>query len=146
MKTRPFFIATSVIELGAGLGLMVAPSKLAEVLLGVSLDMPGGLVVARVAGAALLSLTVACWLARNDAQSRAAKGLISAMLLYNLGTASVLIYAGAGLGLSGIGLWPAVVLHGAMAVWCVACLQNKLINVSGKAVDANQSNIERTQR
>ena len=33
-------------------------------------------------------------------------------------------YAGLGLGLSGIGLWPAVALHSTLAVWCVACLKN----------------------
>jgi len=77
----------------------------------------------RVAGAALLALGVACWLARGDTQSRAARGLVAAMLLYNVATVAVLAFVGIGFGLQGAALWPAVVLHAVMAVWCVACLR-----------------------
>jgi hypothetical protein len=92
--------------------------------------VPAALVVARVTGAALLSIGVSCWLARNDQQSTAATGLIAALLLYNIAAVAVLVYAGMGLGLSGIGLWPAVVLHVALAVWCIASLRNKRLNPS----------------
>jgi len=94
------------------------------------------LVIGRVAGAALLSLGVACWLARNDETRRAAIGMVTAMLLYNVAAVAVLAYAGIGAGLSGIGLWPAVLLHAALAVWCLACLRTKRVN---------QSITERTQ-
>ena len=124
MTVRNLLIVTAVIEAGAGVGMVIVPSALTTLLVGSSLDSPGALIVARVAGAALLALGVACWLARHDGQSRAARGLVSAMLVYNLGTASVLAYAGIGLRLSGVGIWPAVVLHAAMAVWCIACLRN----------------------
>lgn len=120
MKTRLLLIVTAVLEVGIGLALLVSPALTASILIGAPFDTPADSVVGRVGGAALLSLGVACWQARNDEHARAATGLIISMLLYNVAAAGVLTYAGVGLRLFGIGLWPAVVLHAVMAAWCLA--------------------------
>lgn len=125
MKTKPLFIATTVIEAGAGLALIVSPALAASILIGVPFDTPADSVVGRVAGAALLALALACWRARTDELSQARSGIVSGMLLYNAVAVLVLADAGIVLHLSGIGLWPAVVLHAAMAVWCLVCLIKK---------------------
>ena len=114
----------AVIEAGVGLALAILPSATVSMLHGAILDTSGGSVVSRVGGAALFSLGVACWLARHHEQSRAARGLVTAMLFYNMAAVAVLVYAGVGLGLSGIGLWPAVLLHAVLVVWCLACLRS----------------------
>jgi hypothetical protein len=114
-----------VFEVGVGLAMVVLPSLLATLLLGSPLDTPVALTFARVAGVALVALGIACWLARHDGQSRAARGLLGAMVVYNAGVFMVLSYAGVASGLSGIGLWPVVVVHAAMTVWCVMGLLNK---------------------
>lgn len=119
---KNLFTATAVIEAGGGFVMVALPSPPATLLLGSSLDSPVGLTVARVFGVALLALGAACWLARHDGQSRAARGLAGAMLFYNAAILTVLVYAGIGLGLSGIGFWPVVLVHAAMAVWCVTSL------------------------
>lgn len=122
MNRRTLLIATAAIEIGAGLALIMMPSTAAAILLGAPLDTSTGVAVGRLAGAALLSLALACWLARDDGESLAANGLVTAMLVYNCGAVAVLAYAGAGRGLSSVVLWMAVVVHVAMAAWCGACL------------------------
>jgi len=111
--------ATAVIEAGAGLALLVLPATL---LFGPSLDSPAGWAVVHVAGAALLAIGVACWLARGDALSRAARGLVVGLVIYNAGTVAALAYAGVAMGLASGGLWPAALLHAVMLAWCVASL------------------------
>jgi Kef-type K+ transport system membrane component KefB len=123
MKT--LHTVNAVIELGAGLALLSFPSLVVVLLLGSPLDIPTGLSVARVGGSGLLSLGVACWLARDDSESRAARGLVAAMLLYDVAAVAILAFAGFGFGLHGVALWPAVILHAVMTVWCVACLRRR---------------------
>ena len=64
---------------------------------------------------ALIALGVACWFAGRDAQSSAARGVVAAMLLCN-------VAARCASGMTGVGLWPAVVVRAGLGVWCVACL------------------------
>ncbi len=123
-SSRALLTATALIELGAGLALLALPSLSATLLVGAPLDTPIGLVVARMAGVALLSLGIACWLARDDAASRSVRALVAAMLFYNVGVAAVLLHARMGFGLDGVGVWPVVFLHAALAIWCVICLRN----------------------
>src|SRR5438034_11805114 len=114
---------TAIIEAATGLALIAVPTIVVRLLLGAEIS-GASIPLGRVAGAALLALGVACWLARDDTQSSAARGLVVAMLIYNLVATAVLAFAGIGLGLHGVVLWPAVVLHAAMGAWCVACLRH----------------------
>ena len=116
---------TAAVEAATGVALAVAPGSVVLLLLGSPLESPAGQVISRVLAAALFSLGAACWLARDEAQSRTAAGLIAAMLLYNIAVVSLLVYARVGLGMSGIGFLPAVILHAALSVWCVACSRTR---------------------
>jgi hypothetical protein len=109
--------STAMIEVGAGLALLCLPSAAAVLLLGKPLEAPAALTVARIGGAGLLTLGVAFWLARGDAQSLAARGLVTAMVIYNLGVAVVLGDAGVRSQPVGVLLWPAVILHTVMTLW-----------------------------
>ena len=122
--TKILFVTTAVIESATGLALVVSPSLVAVLLLGGSPTTAVGMTVARVAGSALVALAIACWQARSDTQSRAARGLVTAMLFYNAAAIMVLVYAAVGLTLSGIALWPAVLLHTVLAIFCITSLQS----------------------
>jgi len=125
MKIRALLIASAGFEVGAGLTLLVSPAWTASILIGAPFDTTADSVVGRVAAGALLALGTACWSARSAELSRAANGIVAAMLIYNVVTAGVLTYAGTRLRLFGVGLWPTVVVHILMAVWCLVCLVSK---------------------
>ncbi len=86
-----------------GLILLVAPSFIAQLLLGE--DVTGsGVLVARVAGIALIGLAAACW------PGPASLG----MLTYSLLVTMYLGWLGATGAATGSLLWPAVLLHAAL--------------------------------
>ena|SRR5215207_7830715 len=125
INRRPLLSVTGALEAATGLVLLVAPSVVVELLLGSSPGTPAGVTAVRVAGVAVLALGVACWLARQEEAGRAAKGLVAAMLLYNVGVVVVLVVAWPSLGPVGIGFWPVVLAHAGLAAWCAALLSKR---------------------
>ena len=111
-------ILTALIEAATGLALLVVPVFVVRLLLGAEIS-GAAIPLGRLAGAALFTLGVACWLARGDTQNCAARGLLIAMLVYNVGAVVILGAAGIQSPAVGIALWPAVILHAVMIVWCV---------------------------
>jgi hypothetical protein len=81
MKT--LLVVTALLEAAAGFALATSPSLFISLLLGSPLDMRSGWVVGRLAGVALLTLGLVCWLARNDHQSSVTAGPVAALLFYN---------------------------------------------------------------
>jgi len=130
MVAKKLLIVTALAEMATGSMLLVSPTLVVAFLLGASLEGPAALVVARIAGAALLSLGCACWLARNDGSNRGVGGMVAAMLLYNSVAVAVLTNAGTAGRLVGVLTWPAIILHAALAVWCIACLRSEPVRSS----------------
>ena len=98
MKAALIFAA--VAEAATGAALLIAPSLVGQLLLGeqvVGLAVP----VARVAGLALIGLAIACWPGPP----------VAGMLAYSATVMLYLAYLGLVAGLTGILLWPAVILH-----------------------------------
>ena len=120
--SRTLFITTALLEAGTGLVLLSGPALAIGLLLGVVEAAPEALFVARLAGAALLAIGVACWLARDDLGSPSGRGVLWAMLVYNIGACAVLAAAGSTLRMVGVALWPAAALHAFLTAWCALSL------------------------
>jgi hypothetical protein len=118
MTIKNLHIVSAVIETGAGVALLVVPALVVRLLF--EAEISGAAIpLGRLTGVALLALAVACWLACGDTKSRAARGLVGAMLVYNIGAVVILGLAGIHSQTTGIALWPAAILHAVMAAWCV---------------------------
>jgi hypothetical protein len=122
MHRSYLMLVTALTEGGTGLLLLVWPLVLLRLLLGVDQASTEALATARIAGAALLAIGVACWLGRNDHARPAQQGLLLGILIYDVGASAILVYTGWFSSLAGIALWPAVVLHAALTLWCAVAL------------------------
>ena len=115
---------TAVIEAATGVGLLIFPSTVVVMLLATPLETTATMTLGRIAGAALLALGIACWLARDETQSHGGREMVVAMIFYNVGAVLILGAAGIGSQPVGFALWPAVALHAVMVVWCGVSLTN----------------------
>ena len=122
---KRLLIATAVIELAPGLGLLCCPSAVVSLLLGSPLESVPTLALGRLAGAALLALAIACWLGRDHGQNSAGRGIVAAMSVYNVGAVLVLGAAGLQSPATGLALRAVVALHAAMGAWCLVSLRGK---------------------
>ena len=119
-----FLSVTAFVEVATGLCLLILPAFLFAVLLGLDRAAVDTIFIGRLAGAALLAIGIASWMARTDTRTRAQLGLLTGILIYNVTASALLAYAGAVLKMVGALLWPAVAIHAILALWCFSCLQS----------------------
>jgi hypothetical protein len=104
--------AAAAIEALTGVALIIDPQAVTDLLLGTDLGT-AGIAVARVAGIALLSLGLVCWMSRKVANQSAA---LTAILTYNLLVTMYLVSLALVGELVGILLWPAIAIHAVLAL------------------------------
>jgi hypothetical protein len=97
-------VLAAVGEIATGVALLLVPSLVGQLLLGVELTGAAA-TVGRVAGIALIGLGVACWPGTP----------LLGMLTYSAAITLYLAFLGFTGSLNGILLWPAVVLHAILA-------------------------------
>jgi hypothetical protein len=101
--------AAAIAEAATGVALLIVPSLVGQLLLGEAIG------VARVAGLALIGLGVACWPGPP----------LVGMLTYSALVALYLAHLGFAVGLTGILLWPAVVVHAILTALLTWALQGR---------------------
>ena len=111
--SRNVLAFASVVEIGTGLALLVAPAFVIPLLLGAP-TFGDETRVAHVAGIALLALGVACWPDLHAAARWPAP--LRGMLIYNALVALYFAWLGTRRHIGGPLLWPAAVLHAALAI------------------------------
>jgi hypothetical protein len=123
VKTKTLLTAIAIAELATAIGLLLAPSTVVELLLGHPLETGVPVVVARVAGTALIAIGLICWLERESSRGGSPTAVLIGLLTYNAAIPALLIHSYVVDGTHGIGLWPVVVLHLAFALWLAACIR-----------------------
>lgn len=120
---KSLLTVTSIFEATTGIALIAIPSTIVPVLIGIPFDDDSLHVISGITGAALISIAMACWMFRNSGAP--ALAMIKAVLFYNVAGTLILLFAILGLKLTGVGLWPATIIHFALAIWCIAVLLKK---------------------
>ncbi len=120
MKT--FLSFTAVVEALTGVGLIFFPGWLLSFLLQQKYDETGGIIVAMVAGAAIVSLAVGCWLFK---QNEAAPIFSKLLLLYNASLVFIVVFVVAYLKFMSIPLLLIGGFHLFQALWGLNLLLKK---------------------
>src|ERR1043165_8377700 len=110
---------TALLEGATGFGLIIIPSLLISILLGTSLANPSAIIICRLTGGALITIAVACWFSRYDVRP---SPMVKVMLGYNFFCIILLVYAVLVERIYGPGLWPVVLSHFVLFIWCLSAL------------------------
>jgi hypothetical protein len=121
MSLRLLLTISGGLEILAGSAALIIPAPVVSLLLGVSMD-PIASVLARLFGAGVFALGLACLKARHDVGSPAGVAVSIGITAYNLLAAVVLIWTAAGSGFGGLLLWAAGIGHGVLGLLFVSSL------------------------
>jgi hypothetical protein len=116
--TKILLTVTAIFEGIVGVALFLTPVLVVSTLLNTPLETAGGLVVARLGGAAIITIAICCWKARTFEIPQAGIGVVTALMFYNFAAAAVLVYGGVRLGLQSPLIWPTIVAHAVLGMWC----------------------------
>ena len=121
MSLRLLLTLAGGLEILAGLATLITPAPVVSLLLGVPADAVA-LVLARLFGAGVFALGLACLKARDDVRSPAGLAVSVGITSYNVLAAVVLLWTAAGSGLGGLLLWAAGIGHAALGALFVSAI------------------------
>ena len=121
MSLRLLLTISGVLEVLVGVLALISPAPVVSLLLGGPVD-PIALVLARLFGAGVFALGLACLKARSEVASPAGLAVGLGITSYNVLAAVVIIWAAAGLSLGGMLLWAAGIGHVVLGALFVSAL------------------------
>lgn len=124
MSLKLLLTLSGGLELLAGLLALITPVTVMAALLGGPVD-PIAVVLARLFGAGVFALGLACLKARHAAVSPAGLAVSIGITAYNLLAAVVLIWSAAESDLGGLLLWGAGIAHAALGLLFVSALMTE---------------------
>lgn len=122
--TAHLLTVTTIVESGFGIALLLTPAWVARVLAGIEHASPELSVVMRVAGGIVLTIAAWCALGRLSEGGKPRTrplDLVPGLVVYN-GCAVAVIGDALVRGVRAPLLWPALAVHSALLLWCIACL------------------------
>jgi hypothetical protein len=119
---KKFLTLTAFLEGLTAISLIAFPKRIILFLLGQPSNESGWVITIMLAGAAILSLAVICWLLRETISPQK---LVIGMLFYNCAIIAVALFGAIGFGLTGPGLWLMILLHTGLSLWGATTLSTK---------------------
>ena len=116
---KNFLQLTFLFEVFIGLALVIVPKLVISLLFDVSLEGSGGIIIAMIAGGAILSLSLLCWLMKDILANQ----LVKALLFYNVAVVAIVVYGLLNLEIKGPGLWLVIIYHSVFALWSASLLR-----------------------
>jgi hypothetical protein len=124
---KKFLTLTAILEGLTGIALIAIPGTIGFILLGTPPNGPGTTIISMIAGAAILSLALICWLLRKISSPQK---LVMGMLVYNCVIIAIALYGIFIFGLSEPGLWMIILFHSGLSVWGVITIQSKKVPIA----------------
>ena len=134
MSLRLLLTISGCLEILAGLPALIIPRPVVSLLLGSPLDSIG-VVLARLFGAGVFALGMACLKARDDVRSPAGLAVSIGITSYNVLAAVVLLWTAAGSELGGLLLWGAGIGHAVLGGLFMSALTRMIHEASAASAD-----------
>ena len=134
MSLRLLLTISGCLEILAGLPALIIPRPVVSLLIGSPLDSIG-VVLARLFGAGVFALGMACLKARDDVRSPAGLAVSIGITSYNVLAAVVLLWTAAGSELGCLLLWGAGIGHTTLGALFVLALTRMIHEASAASAD-----------
>jgi len=128
MSLRLLLIISGGLEAVVGVLTLISPATSVSLLLGGPTDAIAA-VLARLFGAGVFALGLACLKARDDVGSAAGLAVSIGITSYNVLAAVVIMWAAVGLSLGGMLLWAAGIGHAVLGVLLISALKTTIADL-----------------